>query len=45
MRADALPGDQGALELEFLGLIGLADPLRPTVPASVAECRTAASAS
>jgi Ca2+-transporting ATPase len=26
---------------EFLGLIGLADPLRPTVPAAVQECRTA----
>jgi P-type Ca2+ transporter type 2C len=26
---------------EFLGLIGLADPLRPTVPAAVKECRDA----
>jgi len=26
---------------EFLGLVGLADPLRPTVPAAVQECRTA----
>jgi Ca2+-transporting ATPase len=26
---------------EFLGLSGLADPLRPTVPAAVQECRTA----
>jgi Ca2+-transporting ATPase len=25
----------------FLGLVGLADPLRPTVPAAVQECRTA----
>jgi Ca2+-transporting ATPase len=29
------------LPFRFLGLIGLADPLRPTVPAAVAECRTA----
>jgi P-type Ca2+ transporter type 2C len=26
---------------EFLGLVGLADPLRPTVPAAVWECRAA----
>jgi Ca2+-transporting ATPase len=26
---------------EFLGLIGLADPLRPSVPAAVQECRSA----
>jgi len=26
---------------EFLGLVGLADPLRPTVPAAVRECRSA----
>ena len=26
---------------EFLGLVGLADPLRPTVPAAVQECRAA----
>ncbi len=41
MQASALPEAQDALELEFVGLIGLADPLRPTVPPSVAECRTA----
>ena len=27
--------------LDFLGLVGLADPLRPTVPAAVQECRNA----
>jgi Ca2+-transporting ATPase len=27
--------------LEFVGLLGLEDPLRPTVPAAVAQCRTA----
>jgi P-type Ca2+ transporter type 2C len=26
---------------QFLGLVGLADPLRPTVPAAVQECRAA----
>jgi len=26
---------------EFLGLVGIADPLRPTVPDAVQECRTA----
>ncbi len=41
MREEDLPGEHQALELEFLGLIGLEDPLRPTVPAAVAECRTA----
>ncbi len=38
---DALPSAQRDLRLTFLGLVGLADPLRPTVPAAVAECRTA----
>ncbi len=28
-------------QFEFLGLVGLADPLRASVPAAVAECRTA----
>ncbi len=36
-----LPEEQPGLHLEFVGLIGLADPIRPAVPASVAECRTA----
>ena len=26
---------------DYLGLVGLADPLRPSVPSAVAECRTA----
>ena len=36
-----LPAAHGDLSLEFLGLLGFEDPLRPTVPAAVAECRTA----
>ena len=29
------------MPFRFLGLVGLADPLRPSVPAAVQECRTA----
>lgn len=36
-----LPENNHDLELEFLGLLGLADPLRSNVPAAVAECQTA----
>jgi P-type Ca2+ transporter type 2C len=36
-----LPAEQEALPLKFLGLVGLADPLRPEVPAAVAECQSA----
>lgn len=36
-----LPGAHRDLHLTFLGLVGLEDPLRPTVPAAVAECATA----
>ena len=36
-----LPGAQHEFEFEFLGLIGLADPMRPTVPDAVRECYTA----
>ena len=38
---DDLPDDLLALPLQFVGLLGLEDPLRPTVPAAVAECRGA----
>ena len=35
------PADQHDFEFAFLGLIGLADPIRPSVPAAVKECHTA----
>ncbi len=36
-----LPDQQHDFEFEFLGLIALADPVRPAVPSAVQECRTA----
>ena len=36
-----IPEGHHDLELEFLGLLGLEDPVRPKVPAAVAECLTA----
>ncbi len=36
-----LPGDQHDFTFDFLGLVGLADPVRPTVPAAVEECYAA----
>ncbi len=36
-----LPGGQHDFEFSFLGLVGLADPVRPTVPAAIQECYTA----
>ena len=36
-----LPEAHHDVALEFVGLLGLEDPLRPTVPAAVAECRAA----
>lgn len=38
---DTLPGVHHDLSLEMVGLLGFEDPLRPTVPAAVAECRAA----
>ena len=35
------PESQHSFEFEFLGLVGLADPIRTTVPAAVAECHLA----
>jgi Ca2+-transporting ATPase len=35
------PGSPRDIAFEFVGLVGLADPLRPTVPAAVRECRGA----
>ena len=37
----ARPDNPRSLPFEFLGLVGIADPLRPTVPAAVEECRAA----
>ena len=37
----ALPGEQHDFTFEFLGLVGLADPVRPTVLAAVEECYSA----
>jgi Ca2+-transporting ATPase len=37
----ALPESQAGFAFRFVGLVGLADPLRPSVPAAVAECRSA----
>ncbi len=34
----ALPGNQHEFKFEFLGLLGFADPIRPTVPAAIKEC-------
>ena len=41
VRHDALPDAHHDLALELVGLLGFEDPLRPTVPGAVAECRTA----
>ena len=38
---DTWPGNQHAFDFEFLGLVGLADPLRPSVPQAVRECQAA----
>ena len=37
----AWPRSQHDFDFEFLGLLGLADPPRPEVPAALAECRRA----
>jgi Ca2+-transporting ATPase len=36
-----LPDDQTGFRFSFLGLIGLADPIRPEVPQAVRDCQTA----
>jgi Ca2+-transporting ATPase len=40
-RGETWPTLQHDFEFEWLGLVALADPLRPEVPAAVAECRRA----
>ncbi len=37
----AWPASEHGFDFTFLGLLGLADPVRPEVPAAVAECRAA----
>lgn len=39
--ATALPATPEGFDFEYLGLVGLADPVRPEVPAAVAECQAA----
>jgi P-type Ca2+ transporter type 2C len=36
--ATRLPDGQHDVQFQFLGLVGLADPVRPTVPAAIEEC-------
>ncbi|MBI3777795.1 MAG: cation-translocating P-type ATPase, partial [Gammaproteobacteria bacterium] len=40
-REAELPGGQHDFDFEFLGFTGLADPIRPAVPAAFAACYTA----
>jgi len=40
-RLGELPPQQHDFDFELLGLVGLADPIRPAVPAAVAECYAA----
>jgi Ca2+-transporting ATPase len=40
-RGDAWPAIQHDFDFEFIGLVGLADPLRREVPAAIAECHRA----
>ena len=40
-RLSELPASQHDFHFEFLGLVGFSDPVRPSVPDAVAECRQA----
>jgi P-type Ca2+ transporter type 2C len=40
-KQSSLPENQHDLHFTFVGLIGWADPVRPTVPAAIRECYTA----
>jgi Ca2+-transporting ATPase len=40
-RDGVFPQSQRDIAFNFLGLVGFVDPLRPTVPSAVQECRTA----
>ena len=37
-RGDSFPSSPHEFELEYRGLVGLADPVRPAVPKAIAEC-------
>lgn len=41
LKTSPLPKIQHDLPFEFLGLIGIADPVRPGVPGAIAECHSA----
>ena len=38
---ESLPGGQHDFEFQFVGLVGLTDPLRPSVPDAIRECYAA----
>jgi Ca2+-transporting ATPase len=40
-QGDPLPGDQHDFAFELLGLVALADPIRPSVPPAIRECHAA----
>ena len=40
-RESSLPDGQHDFDFEFVGLVGMADPVRPTVPDAIQQCGTA----
>lgn len=41
VQMESIPEKQEGFHFKFLGLIGLADPVRPEVPKAIAECKSA----
>jgi len=41
LKGNGFPESQRDLDYEFMGLVGLADPLRASVPSAIRECRSA----
>lgn len=41
IRVQSLPAKQHDFEFTFVGLVGLADPIRPGVPEAISECKSA----